>query len=162
MTLTGKTIGELAQLSSVTEDTLFAVEYSGKTFNLPYSAFSPTYKVYTALLTQSGTDAPVATVLENTLGDIVWTRDTTGQYLGTLTGAFISGKTVSPQFPALTFEGNGTFIPISANGNPQLGWVNMYCQNTNSVNIDTYDMVSYEEWSIILGSSFLIEIRVYN
>lgn len=26
------------------------------------------YKVYTALLTQSGTDAPVATVLENTLG----------------------------------------------------------------------------------------------
>jgi len=28
----------------------------------------PTYKVYTALLTQSGTDAPVATVLENTLG----------------------------------------------------------------------------------------------
>ena len=56
MTLTGKTIGELAQLSSVTEDTLFAVEYSGKTFNLPYSAFSPTYKVYTALLTQSGGD----------------------------------------------------------------------------------------------------------
>ncbi len=56
MTLTGKTIGELAQLPSVTEDTLFAVEYSGKTFNLPYSAFSPTYKVYTALLTQSGGD----------------------------------------------------------------------------------------------------------
>jgi len=54
MTLTGKTIGELAQLSSVTEDTLFAVEYSGKTFNLPYSAFSPTYKVYTALSQQSG------------------------------------------------------------------------------------------------------------
>lgn len=26
------------------------------------------YKVYTALLTQTGTDAPVATVLENTLG----------------------------------------------------------------------------------------------
>jgi len=28
----------------------------------------PSYKVYTALLTQTGTDAPVATVLENTLG----------------------------------------------------------------------------------------------
>ena len=28
----------------------------------------PTYKVYTALLTQTGIDAPVATVLENTLG----------------------------------------------------------------------------------------------
>jgi hypothetical protein len=31
------------------------------------------YRNYTALLTQTGTDAPVATVLENTLGfDIVW------------------------------------------------------------------------------------------
>lgn len=31
------------------------------------------YRSYTALLTQTGTDAPVATVLENTLGfDIVW------------------------------------------------------------------------------------------
>jgi hypothetical protein len=32
------------------------------------SANEPKYKVYTALLTQSGTDAPIATVLENTLG----------------------------------------------------------------------------------------------
>ena len=31
------------------------------------------YKVYTALLTQSGTDAPVATVLENTLTDDIIT-----------------------------------------------------------------------------------------
>lgn len=32
----------------------------------------PKYKVYTALLSQSGTDAPVAIVLENTLGDIIF------------------------------------------------------------------------------------------
>lgn len=39
------------------------------------------YKVYTALLTQSGTDAPVATVLENTLGiDVIWIRLTVGNY----------------------------------------------------------------------------------
>jgi hypothetical protein len=31
-------------------------------------ALIPTYKVYRALLTQTGTNAPVATVLENTLG----------------------------------------------------------------------------------------------
>jgi hypothetical protein len=49
------------------------------------------YKVYTALLSQSGTDAPVATVLENTLGgDIVWTRDMAGQYTGTLADAFLN------------------------------------------------------------------------
>ena len=42
------------------------------------------YKVYTALLTQSGTDAPVATVLENTLGgEVVWSRDSNGTYIAT-------------------------------------------------------------------------------
>jgi len=51
------------------------------------------YKVYTALLTQTGTTAPVATVLENTIGNIVWTYDSTGFYFATLAGAFISGKT---------------------------------------------------------------------
>ncbi len=55
-------------------------------------------KVYRALLTQTGTDAPVATVLENTLGGtVVWTRDDTGLYTGTLAGAFPSAtKTVLP------------------------------------------------------------------
>lgn len=44
------------------------------------------YKVYTALLNQSGTNAPVATVLENTLGyDIVWSRLNAGGYLATAT-----------------------------------------------------------------------------
>lgn len=34
------------------------------------SGSEPAYKIYTALLTQTGTDAPVATVLENTLGEL--------------------------------------------------------------------------------------------
>ena len=52
------------------------------------------YKVYTALLTQTGTSAPVATVLENTLGGtIVWGRSVTGVYSATLTGAFTNNKT---------------------------------------------------------------------
>lgn len=47
------------------------------------------YKVYTALLTQSGTDAPVATVLENSLQiEIIWTRQGEGSYLGTSQGLF--------------------------------------------------------------------------
>lgn len=41
------------------------------------------YKTYVALLTQTGTDAPVATVLENTLGsDIIWNYELTGVYYG--------------------------------------------------------------------------------
>ena len=43
------------------------------------------YKVYTALLNQTGTAAPVATVLENTLGeDVVWTYNSEGNYSTTI------------------------------------------------------------------------------
>jgi len=50
-------------------------------------------KIYTALLSQSGTSAPTATVLgTNEIGSIVWTRSSTGVYVGTLTGAFTSNK----------------------------------------------------------------------
>lgn len=52
-------------------------------------------KKYTAILTQTGTSDPTATVFENTLGgNVVWTRTNTGQYSGTLVGAFPVGKTI--------------------------------------------------------------------
>lgn len=54
------------------------------------------YKVYSAKFTQSGTSAPTVTVLENTIGDIVWTRTAVGKYIGTLANAF-GATTVSPQ-----------------------------------------------------------------
>lgn len=54
------------------------------------------YKVYVALLSQTGTSAPTVTVLENTLsGTVVWTRSSSGVYLGTLSGAFTANKTVA-------------------------------------------------------------------
>jgi hypothetical protein len=54
------------------------------------------YKVYTALLSQVGTNPPTAIVLENTLsGSIVWTRNHIGQYLATLIGGFVVGKTTA-------------------------------------------------------------------
>lgn len=51
------------------------------------------YKEYVALLTQAGTDAPVATVLSNTIGEIVWTRIITGYYNATSSGLFTPNKT---------------------------------------------------------------------
>jgi hypothetical protein len=53
------------------------------------------YKIYTALLTQSGTNAPVATVLENTLGaTITWSYVGVGQYYATASSTvFTAGKT---------------------------------------------------------------------
>jgi hypothetical protein len=54
------------------------------------------YKVYTALLRQDGVSAPVPTILENTLGNIVWSYTNVGTYKGTLTGAFLADKYFSP------------------------------------------------------------------
>ena len=54
-------------------------------------ALEKPYKVYTALLTQTGTNAPVATVLENTLGAITFNADGT-EFSATSTGLFITGK----------------------------------------------------------------------
>lgn len=66
------------------------------------------YKVYTALLTQSGTDAPVATVLENTLGGtVVWSYWSIGNYRGTLVGAFPASKTIIQYDPFAFFSGDG-------------------------------------------------------
>lgn len=51
------------------------------------------YKVYTALLTQSGTNAPVSIVLENTLGATpTFNRLSSGDYRITLISAFTNNK----------------------------------------------------------------------
>lgn len=61
--------------------------------------------IYKATLTQSGTITPIATIIENTLGDIVWTRFSGGNYDGTLTGAFPVKFTF-----ILCANGNNTYI----------------------------------------------------
>lgn len=60
-------------------------DVSGATFN--------GVKVYRALVTQTGTSAPTVTVLENSLGAVVWARADTGTYTATLTNAFVANKT---------------------------------------------------------------------
>lgn len=52
------------------------------------------YLKYVALLNQADTDAPIATILENTLGGTpVWGRSGIGSYNCTLSGAFPANKT---------------------------------------------------------------------
>lgn len=52
------------------------------------------YLEYEATLTQSGSSAPVATVLKNTLGGtLVWARSTDGVYTATLASAFTANRT---------------------------------------------------------------------
>jgi len=51
-------------------------------------------KRYIAILNQTDS-APVATILENNIGQIVWSRASSGVYLGTLVGAFPASQTIA-------------------------------------------------------------------
>lgn len=65
-------------------------------------------KIYTILLSQSGTSDPTVTVLgTNEVGSIVWTRNSTGIYTGTLTGAFTANKT---WLICQKGDGSGSFV----------------------------------------------------
>ena len=62
-------------------------------WNIGTQTWIPQPKVYRALLSQTGTSAPSAIVVENTIGGtVVWTRGNVGMYIGTLAGAFPNGK----------------------------------------------------------------------
>lgn len=115
------------------------------------------YKVYTALLSQTGTNAPTALVLENTLGvTLTWARNGVGKYYAFApTGSNVNNTFVminnsyvspSPTPPQIVINGNfyvedeAIFINTFSNG--------VLSDNILS-NIDIYNKTS-------------IEIRVYN
>lgn len=101
------------------------------------------YKTYAALLSQSGTSAPTATVLENTLGgSITWTRVNPGLYSGTLTGAFTTDKT------------------ILLNNNPVGGVFTNIFSSVNTITIQTRNSSNAQTDDGLSNTS--IEIRVYN
>lgn len=105
------------------------------------------YKVYTALLTQSGTAAPTDTVLENTLGGtVVWSRTSAGSYLGTLTGVFTASKTFCTATLGTYLSGGSNSIALTKNS------VNDVFLFTNRGTVGT---------DAILNNAS-IEIRVYN
>ncbi len=108
------------------------------------------YKVYTALLTQSGTASPVATVLENTLsGSVVWTRNAVGEYFGTLTGEFTSNKTV-------------VFMQVGGGGGATWGFQFIAARlDDDRVYVVTQIGNSTSDYSDDLLASSSIEIRVY-
>jgi hypothetical protein len=106
----------------------------------------PTYKIYRALLTQTGGNAPVATVLENTLGTIVWSYLAPGLYLGTLNGAFPINK----YFAFLASGGFDTAPNNGGSGNPY--YYSRVDDNSVGINSVTDDKLTNSP----------IEIIVYN
>jgi hypothetical protein len=114
--------------------------------NLRGESLSPKYKVYTALLTQTGETAPVATVLENTLGFTPsFSYSSVGLYIINSPENYPMGKTACFISPSNSnFNGNVYLTQFSQSV--------FYINSLDTDNLDKDDMLA----------NTTIEIRVYN
>lgn len=107
--------------------------------------FKP-YKYYVAIMNQTGTSAPVPTILENNIGTISWAHSGVGEYQGTLSGAFTALKTWT-----MAVCGPG------GTGGPEV--VNLLRVDANTVVLRCYDNAGAPSDDILIDTA--IEIRVY-
>jgi|TARA_R110002110_G_C13107884_1_gene686528 hypothetical protein len=114
------------------------------------NSYSLGYTVYTALLTQTGTAAPVATVLQNTTGGtIVWTWASTGRFLATIANAtYTANKTAILLTSGSASATDGRFLKVEDSGTTTV---------QAFYNFDTSANTAQD--GIIAGS--MIEIRIY-
>jgi len=104
------------------------------------------YRSYTALLIQTGIDAPVAIVLENTLGaTITWTYNGVGEYYGELSSGTFN--------PVRTFTtSNSSFY-----SSPYYSFLTILSGDSTKVILGTFDSSNATE----LNGEICIEIRIY-
>ena len=103
------------------------------------------YKVYSALLTQSSTDAPIVVVLENTLsGTPIWSYNGVGNYTAVLPGEFPEDKTWFSEPPKR---------------NPEVGYSQIGWDTTDQIFVQSYAPTNDVSNDILYYTS--IEIRVY-
>jgi hypothetical protein len=122
------------------------MELTATTINNPvkYYTLDPPYKKYVALLTQTGTTAPVATVLENTIGDIVWEYNGIGAYRAIISGFYFDpNKTVvygNSRYAesTLTFNVYGGFVEVISGYTVDGSYSNDYFQPA-SIEIRVYN-----------------------
>jgi hypothetical protein len=105
------------------------------------------YKRYIALISQTGTNDPTATIFENTIGDITFNYIGVGTYEMVLTGAFLADKTWVVGGSADINAGGGDFATLD---------IRRY--DNNSIRLYTYDNFSIAN-NLLVNTS--IEIRVY-
>jgi len=113
------------------------------------NSYSLGYTVYTALLTQAGTAAPVATVLQNTTGGtITWTRSgAEGRYLATISGG-------------VTYTANKTSVLVTSGG-ADAAILRPVIISTTAIdwyNIDTGDSSATD----VISATTTVEIRIYS
>ena len=99
------------------------------------------YKKYTAIVRQMGSENPVVHVLENNIGDINWTRMSTGYYKGSLIGSF---------------PFNGTWLSISGSMHASF----LYGDENDIIIVTRGPDGIPKDGVMFLGA--YIEIRIYN
>jgi len=106
------------------------------------------YTVYTALLTQTGTAVPVATVMQNTTGGtIAWTRVSVGKYVATITDA--------------TYTANKTSSMVTSGGNNDAKLKPALYQNTTFEFFNlNYSLAN--GLSDTIAATTTVEIRIYS
>lgn len=118
------------------------------------------YLVYTAILSQTGTDAPTAQVLENTLGTTIeWSRDVAGYYTGYSADApFTVGKTIAMPFGG--YQNMNTFITIA--DSPVAYYSVQPTNDATYFQVVVASDLAYTGVDLSTTSSkILIEVRVY-
>jgi len=106
-----------------------------------------TYKVYTALLSQTGGTAPTSIVLENTIGSITFNRISPGFYEVLSNNLFVLG-----QMYLFLGNGNGGISQITENTTSSIHMV------TRDITSDTPFIPAVDD----LLENTTIEIRIYN
>ena len=124
-------------------------------------------KVYKALLTQSGTNAPVATVLVNTLsGTPVWSRVSIGYYKLTLSSEFTTNKTYYPPFGEMgnILSDGSSGITLYDDTGGILGFYHFYKLSSSEFVLKSYDgSFNAVDISSIIGTGYIClpPIEVY-
>ena len=115
--------------------------------NRTYQPSTSPYKVYTALLTQTGTDAPTAIILENTLGAITY------EYYGPGFYTILSSN---------LFTLNKTFVLIGNKIKNKEGELTQFTieGSTSHITIITTNEAQSKTNNLLANTP--IEIRVYN
>jgi len=139
--------------------TIASVAAFANTYNLGYT-------VYTVELSNFGlgTVAPVATVFQNSIGAIVWTRTSLGKYVGTLANAFTANKTF-----AVTQSQIVSNPAIGANGvngvqdtNEWPGQQIVTVSSVNTIQIDHFVLAQSGAATKSDNMKIFLEIKVYS
>jgi len=100
---------------------------------------------YHCFLTQTSTNAPVANILKNTIGESTWSYEDVGTFLVTTVGKYIEGKTTP--FEAIGYDIYGNKITAE--------WVSV-----NSIRIKTYAVADLEVLAngVLSNQEFIINV----